>query len=176
MCISKYPLIVMSVEDSLDYRVDVLEAMFPSLRPSQVVIGLLEQRAVNGNYKRNPFDFQNFNVSDVHLCVNGVHVVSSRLKLDFRNRGGNSVAYANLFDICSDIRKTDFDNDTTLYAFGIDMCQPGGDYANVLHTRNNHLTIQFRRPTVEPISCFAQASFLAFVEIDKMRIVTLIRS
>lgn len=117
---SNSSLIVMSAENSLDYRYSLnhmkvkintmakgslelsWDTMCPALRPSWVVIGLLEQRAVKGDYKTNPLDFQNFNASEVHLCINGIHVLGSPLKLDFRNRGGNATAHDNLFEICSE--------------------------------------------------------------------------
>lgn len=57
---------------------------------------------MNGDYRCNPFDFQNFDVFEVHMCVNGIHVMGSPLKLDFKNKGANSAAYGNLFDICSE--------------------------------------------------------------------------
>lgn len=36
------------------------DTMFQALRHSCVVLGLLEQRAINTDYKNNPFGFQNF--------------------------------------------------------------------------------------------------------------------
>lgn len=98
------------------------DSMYPALRPSNVVIGLLKQRAINGDYKSNPFDFQKFNVSEVHLSVNGIHIMGSPIKLDFGNLGANAMGYTNLFQMYPEkkgelaIRKSDFDNSTTLYA------------------------------------------------------------
>jgi hypothetical protein len=55
----------------------------PELRVNEVVSELISQKAANGDYTENPFNFQHFNLSEVTLKVNGVEVYGTSLKLNF---------------------------------------------------------------------------------------------
>jgi len=46
------------------------DSMFPRALPSKVVLELISQKAANGDYTENPFNFQHFNLSEVTLKVN----------------------------------------------------------------------------------------------------------
>ena len=59
------------------------DSMFPRALPSKVVLELISQKAANGDYTENPFNFQHFNLSEVTLKVNGVEVYGTPLKLNF---------------------------------------------------------------------------------------------
>ena len=76
------------------------DSMFPKALPSKVVFGLISQKAANGDYTANPFNFQHFNLSEVSLKVNGVDIYGSPLKLDFGNNRNYAEAYVRLFEIC----------------------------------------------------------------------------
>ena len=39
--------------------------------PDQMIIGMVEESAYAGDYKKNPFNFQHFNPSEISLVVNG---------------------------------------------------------------------------------------------------------
>ena len=73
--------------------------MFPRSLPSKVVLGLISQKAANGDYTANPFNFQHSNMTNVTMKVNGVEVYGSPLSLDFGNNRNYTSAYVRLFDI-----------------------------------------------------------------------------
>ena len=63
------------------------------------MFGLLSQTGVNGDYTKNPFNFQHFNMAEVSLKVNGVEVYGTPLKLDFGVNRNYTAAYVRLFEI-----------------------------------------------------------------------------
>ena len=50
--------------------------------PEQVIIGVVEQTAFNGDITMNPFNFQNFDIREASLIVNGVHEPTELYKLN----------------------------------------------------------------------------------------------
>ena len=50
--------------------------------PEQVIIGVVEQTAFNGDIAKNPFNFQNFDIREASLIVNGVHEPTELYKLN----------------------------------------------------------------------------------------------
>ena len=41
--------------------------------PEQIIVALVDHEAHNGNIKKNPFNFKDFDISEASLVVNGVH-------------------------------------------------------------------------------------------------------
>ena len=50
--------------------------------PEQIIIGVVEQTAFNGDITLNPFNFQNFDIREASLIVNGVHEPTELYKLN----------------------------------------------------------------------------------------------
>lgn len=105
--------------------------MFPKALPSKVVIGLVSQKAANGDYTANPFNFQHFNVTNVSMKKNGVEVVWVSIEcLDFGINRNYTVAYVRLFEISDkwlkdmglNISLADFGKGYTCIVFSLDPC------------------------------------------------------
>jgi len=47
------------------------EILFSDQLPTRLVIGLVTNRAFNGDAESNPFNFQHFNLSEIALCLDG---------------------------------------------------------------------------------------------------------
>jgi hypothetical protein len=47
------------------------EQIFSGQLPSRIVIGYVDNDAFNGNYKKNPFNFQHYNITEISLYVDG---------------------------------------------------------------------------------------------------------
>lgn len=45
--------------------------IFSQAIPDRIVVGLVDQKAVNVDYTTNPFNFQHFDLKDVRIYVNG---------------------------------------------------------------------------------------------------------
>lgn len=54
--------------------------------PKQIIVALLETSSMVGDYKKNPYNFKNFGVKQIHLKINGAQVPSDPLKPDFTNK------------------------------------------------------------------------------------------
>ena len=99
--------------------------------PKQIVVGMVETRALVGSYARNPFNFQHFNVSSINLKVNGVCVPQEPLRPDFPN-GRCMREYNHLFmntgkyriNSGNCISLADFKGGSTLFPFDLtpDQC------------------------------------------------------
>lgn len=61
--------------------------------PDQVIVGVVSEVAYNGNIAKSPYNFQNMDISEISLVVNGKHEPDQPYKIDI-NRGD----YIHLYD------------------------------------------------------------------------------
>ena len=71
--------------------------VFSGLVPKTFVFGLVESEAFNGAYKKNPYNFQHFNMSSVGLSVNGEAMPFKPLQLSFGANSRFIEAFSTLF-------------------------------------------------------------------------------
>lgn len=117
--------------------------IFPQAIPDRIVVALVDQKAVNGDYTTNPFNFQHFNLTDVGIYINGESVPGRPLKTDF-TAGHYSSAYARLFEASGKwnhdaglvITRDNFGNGYSLFVFTIDPCSFGEEYLNLIRRGN----------------------------------------
>jgi hypothetical protein len=130
------------------------ENLFQGQKPNRVVVGFVLSKAVSGDYKSNPFDFQHCNIQSICLYADGIPVDGNPLKLDFSASNGEAVmrAYSNLFmttgkwdrDTGNDIDRQDFISGSTLFAFQLEpIFSQHGDYLSLVKTGNVRLDVQF---------------------------------
>ena len=50
--------------------------------PEQIIIGIVSQDSYNGSVSKNPFNFQNFDIREASLIVNGVNEPAELYKLN----------------------------------------------------------------------------------------------
>jgi hypothetical protein len=53
--------------------------------PTRIAIGLVDTDALDGHWKKSPFNFKHFNVTDVDLKVNGKSIPNDPMKIDLTN-------------------------------------------------------------------------------------------
>ena len=51
--------------------------------PKRIAISVMDNDSYNGNYKKNPFNFQHYNLTQIGISVNGEEVPFKPLKLNF---------------------------------------------------------------------------------------------
>src|SRR5208283_4933772 len=61
------------------------ENLYSGTLPDLVVIGLVADADISGNYHRNPFNFRNFGVTEMSLMRNGISVPRRGYKPNFAN-------------------------------------------------------------------------------------------
>ncbi len=120
----------------------VMPANIPNVRkdniftgniPKTFVFGLVDAKGFSGDYKKNPYNFQNYKVTTVTLTVNGEELPFKQLTLNYEDNKENFIqAYNTLFSGTGkmnyntglDISREDYPKGYTLYAFDLtpDMC------------------------------------------------------
>lgn len=153
------------------------DAMFPRSLPSKVVFGLISQKAANGDYTANPFNFQDFNMTNVTMKVNGVEIYGSPLSLDFGVNINYTAAYVRLFEISDtwlksqglNISMYDFGKGYSLIVFSLDPFDFQEECLNLVRNGNARLEIRFGTATTETINCLCYYQSQAILTCDETR-------
>ncbi len=107
--------------------------VFTGIIPKTFVFGLLDAKAFSGDYKKNPYNFEDYKVTTVTLTANGEELPFKQLTLNYESNKENFIqAYNTLFSGTGkmnyntglDISRKDYPKGYTLYAFDLtpDMC------------------------------------------------------
>ena len=151
--------------------------IFPQAIPERVIVGMIKQKAANGDYSSNPFNFEHFNVTDVALSINGESVPGRPLHMDFGPNRNYIQAYVRLFEACGKwnkdaglcITREDFGAGYTFFAFDITPNFFAEDYINLVRRGNTRLEMKFGVATTEAVNVVLLASFSSLLEINKSR-------
>ncbi len=107
--------------------------VFTGIIPKTFVFGLTDAKAFSGDYKKNPYNFEDYKVTTVTLTANGEELPFKQLTLNYESNKENFIqAYNTLFSGTGkmnyntglDISRKDYPKGYTLYAFDLtpDMC------------------------------------------------------
>ncbi len=107
--------------------------IFTGIIPKTFVFGLTDAKGFSGDYKKNPYNFEDYKVTTVTLTANGEELPFKQLTLNYENNKENFIqAYSTLFSGTGkmnyntglDISRKDYPKGYTLYAFDLtpDMC------------------------------------------------------
>ena len=154
-----------------------LDNLFMNQLPQRVIIGFIDNRAFNGDFTLNGFNFQHFDVNYVSLMVDGHPVPSQPLTPDFENNLYME-CYNTLFsgtglhwkDEGNNISFTDYAKGSTLLAFDLSPDLSASEpHWNLQKQGTLRLELKFAKPLPAPINCLVYAEFQNLVEIDKHR-------
>ena len=156
-----------------------LDNLFQMSRPSRLVFGLVSAEAFNGNYKKNPFRFQHFDVTDVAVVVNGETVPGRPLKVNFdeaKERDYMS-GYLALFegtgrsgtDFGNGITPKEYAAGHTLFVYNLDPEFKRGKYLNLVKRANVRLEMRFAKPLPETVNVVVYAEHPSLFEVDIAR-------
>lgn len=132
--------------------------VFSGLVPRSFVFGLVESAAFNGGFKKNPFNFQHFNMSSLGITVNGEAIPFKPIQLSFGANSRFIEAFCTQFsgtgkmyyNTGNGISREEFAKGYTVYAFDLtpDMCGSSPHF-NLVQKGNLSVDIQFSvAPTV----------------------------
>jgi hypothetical protein len=126
--------------------------LFNGLVPKTFVFGLVESEAFNSALKKNPYNFQHFNVSSIGITVNGEEMPFKPLQLSYGAAPKYVEAFSTLFsgtgkmyyNTGNDISREEFPKGYAVYAFDLtpDMCGASPHF-NVVQKGNLAIDIQF---------------------------------
>lgn len=144
--------------------------------PSKAYFAFISQAAVNGDYTKNIFNFQNL-AEEIALYVNGESIPARPMKIDVGYNKNCVTPFINLFEVAEkwnkdsglNITRKMFSEGYTVYAFSIAPSDLGEEYMNLVRQGSIRLEVKFATHTTETLNCLAYAEFPALLEIDQSR-------
>lgn len=146
--------------------------------PKMIICALVDNLAYSGKKSLNPFKFENFDISQFHLIVNGRQVPAQSLSFDYSNKEApiSSRAYDLLFretrlDRSHQIKKASYDSSMFMIALDLtpDHSYNDGDYTNVAAQGAITIEARFSKALAKTITVLVYMDFDATLEIDKDR-------
>ena len=152
------------------------ENLFLGQLPKRLVIGMVENKAFNGDKTKNPYNFQHFDVSYLALQVDGKQVPSKALTPDFA-KGLCTRSYASLFtgtgfmghDRGNQLSRDEYAQGFTLFAFDLTPNLDDGGHFHLKKQGNLRLELHFKTGLPETINVIVYAEFDNVIEVDKAR-------
>ncbi|CAF1124510.1 unnamed protein product [Brachionus calyciflorus] len=143
-------------------------------------INEVENTSHTGDSTKNPFNFQNFNLTSLDVKIDGQSITyASEIKLNFDNnnylRAYNSL-FENidrqLFITGNNISREDFKNGYCLFAYDLspDLCS--GEHFNLIKTGNLSIHLTFKTGPNIPLQLVLYQEFDSVIEINQNRVVT----
>ena len=145
--------------------------------PTHVVICLVDADAVNGNYKKNPFNFKHKNVNYLSLQVGSEQIPSTPLQPNFKDKLFIR-EYQQLLDTLGywhtdrgiEISRDTYAEGFTLYGFNLTPTSRQCTEAfNLLRQGNLQLNIKFAEQLNVSTSVICHLTFENMMEIDQSR-------
>jgi len=153
------------------------ENLYSGQLPSRIVIGLVDNRAFNGNRERNPFNFQHFNLSEISLYLDGQQQHALKpIQPNFAN-GLYIRAYNTLFAGTGKlthveglfVSREDYAGGYALYAFDLTADLGDDDNFNLVRQGSVRLALKFATALESTITAIAYAEFENLIEVDRDR-------
>lgn len=139
--------------------------------PTRMVICLLPSKAMSGDYKMNPFNFQHYNVDNITITVDNENIPGQPLTPKF---GGENYinAFDNLFsdnDQYKGISRKAYGSGYTLFVFDLEPALDEKDYWPLLKRGNLKLNIHLGKAVTETVEVLIYATFPDLFEVDNAR-------
>ena len=149
--------------------------------PKRIMIGFVSNTAYNGDFMKNPFNFQNFNLNYLSIYVDGQQMPYKPLKPEYK-RGLYAEAYQTLFSgtgihfsqATHTISKAEFAQGYCIYAFDLtpDLSAHMPTHWNLIRHGSLRVEVGFGESLDEVINMVLYAEYDNVIEIDKVRNVT----
>ena len=145
--------------------------------PQKIIVGIVTNEAVNGDYKKNPFNFQHFNISQFTLSVNNKVHNGTPLNFDFGNDQFES-GYWSLFEATGKkfrddgilIQRDDYKGGYALYAFDISPTPCNiGEYKDPERRGNVAISIKFSKAPTETLVLCSYLQFSGRIDISEAK-------
>ena len=145
--------------------------MFQSRVPSKLVICLVASTAFTGDFKRNPYNMQGFELNTITIARDGQVIPFKALKTNF-TAGECVEAYRNLYSTATDqqlITLNDFLRGNAFFVYRLDDQVYNHDCTPYNNTGNISMELDLHQPLKENITVIVYAQFDALLEIDQYR-------
>ncbi|UYV84452.1 hypothetical protein LAZ67_X002229 [Cordylochernes scorpioides] len=155
----------------------ILPNLFLGPVPNRIVIGFVTNGAYSGDFTKNPFNFQNFNINYISLKI-GQRVLPNRPLTPQFSEGEFYRSYVDLFSNMGrylssgelNITPEEFQNGLTLFAFDttLDLCA-SDLHSSVTQNSNISLEVKFSSALTSTINVILYSEFQSKIHIDKLR-------
>jgi len=153
------------------------EKLFSGQIPTLIVIGLVRNDAFNGTTTRNPFNFQNFNLSEFSVYSDGqqqhgIKPLTMHFERSLFARGFNALfsGTGKLFrDEGNALDRNSFIDGFALYAFDLTPDLAEDHHFNLTKQGSVRLVLKFADSLTEPVTVIAYAEFQNVIEIYRNR-------
>lgn len=176
---AKYPIkrvICKSFTVPTGYFDFIQEKLFSGQLPTRLIIGCVDNKAYNGDYKLNPFNFQHFNASEISVYIDGQQTAIKPLYMDYKNKSYIN-AYMSLFsgarkensDEGNCIDRIEYAKGYSLYVFDLTPDLNENDSFNLARSGSVRVGMKFAVALEKTITIVAFAEFENIIEIDRSR-------
>ena len=153
------------------------EEEFVKMSPKLLMLGMLDNEAVNGKAEKNPFNFQHFNLSRLAVIANGVSIPGEPATPNFKTKSYvesyfrlmDTYHYFNTDDT-NGLRYADYGGGYTLFAF--DMTPDKTLTTHCVHPSNLEslrYDFQFADPLPTTANVVVYAVYDSHIEITQLR-------
>lgn len=157
-----------------------IENMFSGTRPDRLYVAFVSSQAVAGDFTKNPFNFQHYNINQIALYSDGIPVGNTPIKLTFDSVNGDSIvsAFVNLFDNAGKWyfdggnainRKQFAEGGNVIFCFDLEPTFEQGEYLTLLKQGNVRLEAQFGVALPETLTAIVWGQYTALFEINQAR-------
>ncbi|GBM57140.1 hypothetical protein AVEN_36160-1 [Araneus ventricosus] len=141
--------------------------------PSRMILGLVSNSAFNGDFKKNPFNFKNYNLSYISLSENGVQIPMSAYTPSYKNdlfaRNYLSL-FTDLAQHNTNVTLEEYKDNTCLYVFDLTQDYSASDpFMNVARSGDISIHLKFDEDLPETVTLLVYMEMQSLIEIDKSR-------
>ena len=181
----KYPITRVDVKTFTlpsGIRNKTLDNVFLGQVPKRIIVGMVTNAAYNGDYKKNPYNFQHFKTNFFSIYVDGEQIPAKPLQPKYEgadNKGKYVMAYHSLFsgsgihfrDSGILISRKDYDAGYCLMAFDLtpDLSASDSTHWNLVRNGSVRIELGFDDALAETVNFLVYAEFDNVIEIDRHR-------
>jgi len=154
--------------------------LFNTECPTKVLVGFVESDSFSGNFKKNPFNFQHFDLSEIELCCDGTSVPSRPMKVNFDGEGREVVTPFLRLHEClggncgpsifgSGLTMKKFANGYTIYSFPVYGGGGEGNFIEIKKSANVRIQGTFSKPLSKAVTAVIYGEFPSIAEIEDTR-------
>jgi hypothetical protein len=181
---AKYPITrvdVKTVTIPAGVQNKTIDGLYTGQLPKRCIVGFVKNRAFNGAYNLNPFNFEHFNLSFLSFYMDSIQIPSKPFTPQFNNNlfireynslfEGSGIFYK---DVGIDISRYDYNQGYFLTAVDLTpdlSCHEG--HWSILRNGNLRIELRFQQALLETITVVVFSEFDNLIEIDSNRNVIL---
>ena len=152
-----------------------IDSAFLGEIPKRIVVCMMDNDSYNGNYKKNPFNFKHYNLTQIGISVNGEEVPFKPLKLNFDEKLF-ATAYNTLFsgtgklhgNSGSMIKREGYSEGYTIIVADLTPFEIGNNF-DLKAEGTLSTDLVFKSPLAATINVLVYAEYDNVIEIDSIR-------